>query len=442
MDDLQFVRIVWCDTAGIRRCRVVTRSRYDAGKFSLGLANVCLFLPCFGDVAPPHPASSPVGEMRLTPLCDIEPKRLPWNPRDFISFSTMQTEDGDAYPLCPVHALHDALRCLEGEAGVSLLVGFESEFNLMHKPISAAAVDFSPVDDSVYCQTSGFESLSEILREICASLQVLGQNIEQVHAESAPGQYEIVTAPQDAISAAESLILRKETISAIAQKHGLVASFLPKIFQNQAGNGCHCHFSFQDNRMTDRERLYSLSALGEAFAAGILAHLPALMIFTAGSPNSFRRIAPGTWSGAYQCWGANNKEAPLRLVGLPGDPSTINFELKTFDGTANPYLGLTAMIAAGLLGIREGLSLPDPVQVDPGILTEEERSSMGFGRLPSSLDLAIDSFEEDKSLQGIMAEFTGSRALTEAYIAMKRLEAKHFREMSFEDEAKLLYARY
>ena len=91
-----------------------------------------------------------------------------------------------------------------------------------------------------------------------------------------------------------------------------------------------------------------------------------MLAFTAASPNSYRRIAPSTWSGAYQCWGVNNREAPLRLVGAAAHAGTLNFELKCFDATANPYLGLVGVIAAGLLGIREGLQLPPPVGVDPG----------------------------------------------------------------------------
>jgi len=262
---------------------------------------------------------------------------------------------------------------LEQETGLHLSVGFEVEFNLLKAQPGSSGPLSQPLDHSIYCATSSFNGAAEILREMCSQLAELGDVIEQVHPESGPGQFEIATQHQNALDAADALVFRKEVISSVAQSHELVASFLPKLYVDQAGNGCHCHFSLTDaggqNVLADGERPYSLSTTGEAFAAGVLAHLPALMALTAGNPNSFRRIAPSTWSGAYSCWGVNNREAPLRLVGLPGRPQSINFELKTVDGTANPHLALVGIVAAGLLGIRHKLTLSDPVQVDPGMVT-------------------------------------------------------------------------
>lgn len=74
---------------------------------------------------------------------------------------------------------------------------------------------------------------------------------------------------------------------------------------------------------------------------------------------SYDRIQPNTWSGAYQCWGRQNREAPIRTAGVPN--GITNFEVKLFDGCANPYLGLTSIIAAGIDGLRRHLTLPAPV---------------------------------------------------------------------------------
>ena len=267
-----------------------------------------------------------------------------------------------------------------------------------------------------------------------------------MHPESGPGQFEIVTLHEPAMQAADSLIYRKETISAVARRHSLVASFMPKPFADQAGSGTHCHVSLlaEDGRnaMADGEQPFSLSAIGEAFAAGILEHLPAVMAFTAAHPNSYRRIAPGTWSGAYRCWGVNNKECPLRLVGLPGRPESVNFEVKTVDGTANPHLALAALITAGVLGIRGGSVLPGPVQVDPARLSDQEREDAGCERLPCTLAEALDCLEQDALFGDAFDEIVGGTALRQAYVAVKRLEAEFFENTTLDEELVLLHDRF
>lgn len=108
------------------------------------------------------------------------------------------------------------------------------------------------------------------------------------------------------------------------------------------------------------------TTFGAKFLAGILHNLPALMSFTSPSPNSFTRVAPSTWSGAYKCWGVNNREAPLRVLHLPEVADSTNVELKAFDATANPHVGLAAAMLAGVMGVSKELILPEQIDVDPG----------------------------------------------------------------------------
>lgn len=101
-------------------------------------------------------------------------------------------------------------------------------------------------------------------------------------------------------------------------------------------------------------RPLTLSTTASHFLAGILHHLPALLPFTAPSVNSYSRLAPSCWSGAYQIWGWDNREAPLRMACPDGLPDNLNAEYKAFDGSTNPYVGLTALICAGMLGECKG----------------------------------------------------------------------------------------
>lgn len=244
-----------------------------------------------------------------------------------------------------------------------------------------------------------------------------------MHPESADGQFEISLGCKGAAQATDDLVYAKEAISSIANQRGYMACFLPKPFPNQAGNGCHCHFSFHGTNgktlfdPTGRSENYGLSQVGESFAAGVLSHLPSLMCFTTPNPNSYDRISPSTWSGAYQCWGFNNREAPLRLSGDPSDRKTLNFEYKVMDSTANPYLAVTAIIAAGLIGIANSMRLPEEVKVDPVKLKKG-----GPERLPITLTKALDALEGDIPFQNHFDRVTGSETLRTAYVSVKRSE--------------------
>jgi glutamine synthetase len=119
-----------------------------------------------------------------------------------------------------------------------------------------------------------------------------------------------------------------------------------------------------------------------------------------------------------------------------GRPIT-NIELKTSDATANPYIALGALIAAGLDGIERGLRLGDPVNGDPADLTDEERSRLGIRQLPSSLGEAISELERDEVLLNALGG-----ELARSYLAVRRAEWEAMRDMSHEAEVRLLLERY
>ncbi|GMP58886.1 hypothetical protein CsSME_00022389 [Camellia sinensis var. sinensis] len=137
---------------------------------------------------------------------------------------------------------------------------------------------------------------------------------------------------------------------------------------NDVGSGSHVHLGLWDNgknvfMASGGHPKHGMSKVGEKFMAGVLNHLPSILAFTAPLPNSYDRIVPNMWSGACQCWGKENREAPLRTTRPPGVPNGVvsNFEIKAFDGCANPHLGLAAIIATGIDGLRRHLSLPEPI---------------------------------------------------------------------------------
>jgi glutamine synthetase len=225
----------------------------------------------------------------------------------------------------------------------------------------------------------------------------------------------------------------RETIRGVASQHGLIATLAPKPWPEGAGNGCHMHFSLWDtdeerNRFHDPEAPDRFSAEGRAFLAGVLDHLPGLCGLTAPSFNSYHRIVPQYWAGAFTCWGHDNREAPLRLPSLFGgmEEASTNVEIKAADATCNPYLAIGGLIAAGLDGLERGLEPPEPVEVDPATLSEDERAARGVFPLPSSQGEALEALEADPVLTGALGS-----VLTGSYLAVRRSEWETY---SAEDE--------
>ncbi|MGW8182198.1 MAG: glutamine synthetase, partial [bacterium] len=179
------------------------------------------------------------------------------------------------------------------------------------------------------------------------------------------------------------------------------------------------------------------SAEGESFIAGVLEHLPALMALTTPTPNSFKRVQPKFWSGAYKVWGLDNKEAAIRVLRNHFGGGPRQFEIKTVDNSANPYIALTGVISAGLDGLANKLHLPDPIQCDPGSLSDMERESLGVQLLPVSVPEALEKLERDQ----VLKEALGGEYYR-VYTAMRRFEHKERGDYDLEKERSLLLTRY
>src|SRR5947209_1338807 len=164
-----------------------------------------------------------------------------------------------------------------------------------------------------------------------------------------------------------------------------------------------------------------LDELAEALDAQgiVLTHLPGLCGLTAPSFNSYHRIVPQYWAGAFVCWGHDNREAPVRVPSVfhGMEEASTNAELKAADASSNPYLAVGGLIAAGLDGLERGLDPPEPVEVDPATIPEDERARRGIVRLPETQAEALDALEADEVLTSALGP-----VLTESYLAVRRSE--------------------
>jgi glutamine synthetase len=434
---LRLVRFLWCGNDGTVRAKASSRHGLES-RMRAGIGVTVAMQAMNGlDELQRVDAMGSVGELRIVP----DPgtfRVLPYAPRTGAMLVDQRTLEGDAAPVDQ----RGFLKRMAGELaarGARLEVAFENEFSLAVRDERGG---FAPVDASLCFSTIGMTAAQDYVDALVEALEAQGIPLEQYYAELGHGQQEISTAHRPAVQAADEQLLVRETIRGVATNRGLVASLAPKPWPEAAGNGAHIHFSLWD-RETGRNRFHDgaapdgLSAEGRAFLAGVLEHLPGLCGLTAPSFNSYRRILPQHWAGAFTCWGHDNREAPLRLPsqfrGM--EEASTNLELKAADATSNPYLAVGGLIAAGLDGLERGLEPPAPVEVDPAGLREREREALGIRPLPATQAEALDALASDAVLTGALGP-----VLAGSYLTVRRSEWERYSagDAAFEQQGHFL----
>lgn len=431
-EGIRFLRVVWCDNANVIRAKAAHASAVSGVlEYGVGISKAQQGVYVARDAFVPESGLGPVGEVRLVPDVDTF-TALPFVGGHARVLGDMLV-DGKPWPLCP----RDFVRRMVARAAalnLEVQAAFENEFYLLKRDV------LEPADQTLFCQVHSMNQNARFVDELTECLLAQRIPVEQYYPESGCGQHELSVRYAPALEAADRQIAYRETVHAVAGNCGFRASFLPKIFPDQAGSGCHLHLSLWrnlKNLMPDASRRYWLSDVARHFMAGILDHLPALMAVTTPIPNSYRRLLPHSWSGAYACWGLDNREAAVRVPSNPAGPGPTNVELKTVDASANPYLVMGAVMAAGLDGVARSLELRDPVPVDPGLLSPEDRDLRGIHRLPESLETALARFGADPVLQEAMGP-----ELARAFTAVRRKELEVLGGLDLDAEVALLLERY
>ena len=414
--NLRLVRFLWCGNDGTIRAKSSARHGLE-GRLGAGIGlTVAMQAMNALDQLQPIEGMGPVGEVRLVP--DLDTFRvLPYAPRTGAVLTDHIRLDGTPAPVCQRSFLKRMTSRL-GERGLVLRASFENEFSL------ATRVDgeYVPIDSALCFATIAATAAQDYVDDLALALEAQRIPLEQYYAELGHGQQEISTGHAPAVQAADEQILVRETIRGIAAQQGLEASLAPKPWPENAGNGAHVHFSLWDgdrNRFFDGSRPDGLSADARSFIAGVLDHLPGLCGLSAPSFNSYHRIVPHYWAGAFVCWGYDNREAPVRVASVfkGSEEASTNAELKACDASANPYLALGGLLAAGLDGLERRLEPPEPVQVDPATIDEGERERLGIVRLPATQAEALDALAADDVLTAALGP-----TLASAYLTVRRSE--------------------
>lgn len=393
--------IATCDLVALTRGRSLRTDDYSRRLESgVGWVPADLALTTFGDIADPNPFGS-LGDLRLIPVDDAR-VTLPGDatrPATDVVLARLTEPDGTPWASDPRATLVDALARLERH-GLRLVAAFEQEFGLRGGALDrAAASGSSPAPFSL----EAHRLVEPFGTELVEALYEQGFAPETWLPEYGAGQYELTIGPVDALTAADRAILVRALVRDRAAVHGLRVSFAPKVTPDAVGNGVHIHMSLWDgDRPVTLESSGALTAKAGSFAAGIVAHAPALVGWTAPSVISPMRFGPHHWSSAASFVGRQNREAMLRICPTPtvggGDPLVAaNLEYRAADATANPWLALAAVVRAGVDGLDRALPAPTVVEGELEAVDPASRHRLGIHDLPPDTEAALAAIEADEA---------------------------------------------
>lgn len=360
---------------------------------------------------------------------------LPWLPgvARIVADGFVANEPFDADPR---QALRRALAPLAAQ-GWHLRVGLEPEFFLLRRegellvPADAQErLDKPSYDLKTLPRQAGY------LHELREALERCGVDVLQLEHAGGPGQYQIDFGPVDALACADQFMLFKQAAHAIAQQHGMLFSLMPKPFADQPGSDMHVHVSLWEGEGVDAVSLFTphlpdgavdrgrpLSQMGRHFVGGVLAHSAALCALAAPTVNSYKRLGPTTYGAGdapkFIAHGLDNRTALVRT--LHG-----RFEWRLPDASANPYLMLAGLVAAGLDGLERRLDPGPDVDLDLLDASPQALSELALRAVPHSLAQALDALEADEILVKAL-----SPALVHEFVRLKREEwAEYTRHVS------------
>ncbi len=307
------------------------------------------------------------------------------------------------------------------------------------KNMEGGNIGHRPSIKSGYFPVPPVDSLQDIRSAICLILQELGIAVETHHHEVATaGQCEIGIRFDSLTKMADKLLTTKYVVQNVAHNYGKTATFMPKPLFGDNGNGMHCHQSL----MKDGVNLFSgdqyagLSETALYYIGGIIKHARALNAFTNPATNSYKRLVPGFEAPVMLAYSSRNRSASIRIPYV-SSPNGRRIEVRFPDAMANPYLAFSAMMMAGLDGIKHKIHPGQPIDKDLYDLPPEEL--IDVPTVCNSLEQAMHHLNNDNEflLQGDV--FTKEFITT--YMALKEEEIQIMRTLPHPYEFELYYSR-
>jgi glutamine synthetase len=336
---------------------------------------------------------------------------LPWQP-NVARFACDVTVEGEPWPFCPRTILRNQLARAK-ELGFELKMGAELEYFIVRRR-DDGTIEVADKLDTLDLPCYDMRALTrnlDFVSQVSKAVTGLGWDNYATDHEDANGQFEQNFQFDDALTTCDRAVFYRYMVESLAQQQGLIATFMPKPFANLTGNGCHFHVSLWSNGENvferdpaDDPRGLGLSELAYQFIGGLKANAKAYIAVTAPTVNSYKRLVIGaptsgaTWAPAYISYGYNNRTQMLRI------PDAGRIEDRTVDGSCNPYLAATAMLAAGLDGIERGLDPGEPNSANLYEYSEADRAEHGIDVLPANLLDAVRELEKNDVLRAALGK--------------------------------------
>ena len=336
---------------------------------------------------------------------------VPWKPGVAKVICDSYFIDGTVMEQAPRRVL---ARLLDqaAERGFEITLGHEFEFYLLDGPTR------EPLFQGVHIFNSLRNDYCDFFTTLLDHLQLMGVDVITHNCEYAGSQFEINFGAERGLAAADKAFTFKNAVKEFAHHSGYHATFMSKPWTDRAGCGCHVHIGLLErdsgrNIMLDRHDSLGLSPTARQFIAGILAHAEALSALCNPTINCYHRLKPHTFAPSNISWGLEDRSALVR-VKATGDEQT-HIEMRGASGLSNPYISAAAVLAGGLLGIEQQLTLSPPVSGP-----SEDHSDLP--PLPSHLEAALDALTANSALQhSLGTEFT------HLFTTVKRFELQRFR---------------
>lgn len=364
---------------------------------------------------------------------------MPWRPMNgkvARMICSVYNPDGTPFVGDPRNVLQRAIQDAQA-LGYTFNVGPECEFFLFETDEKGQAT-VQPHDQAGYFDMSPMDHGETVRRDVCLALESMGFEIEASHHEVALGQHEIDFKYADAMTAADRIETLKLTVKTYASKNGLHATFMPKPIHGINGSGMHINMSlFKDgkNAFYDESDPLGLSKTAYSFIAGLMEHVPGMAAVLNPLVNSYKRLVPGYEAPCYVAWSASNRSALIRIPSARGNSTRV--ELRCPDPACNPYLALAVCLAAGLDGVKRGLTPPEPIKTNIFAMDEQQRKDAGIISLPANLKEAIDAMEADELVLSTLGNHASS-----AYLLGKKQEWDAYRTSVSQWELDRYLVRY
>lgn len=324
--------------------------------------------------------------------------------------------DGTPFPGCPRQTLKRQVTHAK-EMGYEMMAGCEAEFFIFNVDEHGHPV-LEAHDRGGYFDLAPVDKAEPIRRLVIHDLVHLGFEVEAGHHEVAEGQHEVDFRYADAVTTADNIATFRFIVRNIAYRHGFLATFMPKPIQGQNGSGMHTHqslFKSGKNAFHNPKAKWELSDVGLGYIAGLLKHARGFCAVTNPLVNSYKRLVPGYEAPVNVAWSMRNRSPLIRIPDRRGQGTRC--ELRMPDPSANPYLALAVQLAAGLDGIENGLTPPDPVNKNIFTMSHRERRRFKIDDLPRDLHEALVQLEKDKVVRDALGPH-----IYERYVEAKRQE--------------------